>query len=86
LIESLHGDGARDAPANRLLKTWKAIEDIPESLARRSALLRTQARRGSPIDALVVASAEPGGSVLTSDANDLTALATHVHDVHIQKI
>jgi hypothetical protein len=84
LIESLHGDGTRDAPVNRLLKTCDVVEDIPELLARRAALLRTQAHRGSAIDALVVASAEPGGSVLTSDPGDLTALAAHAHDVHIQ--
>lgn len=86
LIEALHGDAARDALPNRLLKTCDVIEDIPESLARRAAALRTHARRGSAIDALVVASAEPGGSVLTSDPDDLTALATHAHDVHIETV
>ena len=86
LIEALYGDSARDAPANRLLKTCDVIEDIPEPLARRAALLRTHARRGSAIDALVVASAEPGGSVLTADPDDLTALAAHAHDVHIEPV
>jgi hypothetical protein len=85
-IEALHGDAARDARANRLLKTCDVTEDIPGRLARRAAYLRTQARRGSAIDALVVASAEPGGSVLTSDPDDLSALATHAHDVRIQQV
>jgi hypothetical protein len=85
LIEALHGDAARDASANRLLKTCDVVEDIPERLARRAASLRTQARRGSAIDALVVAFAEPGGSVLTSDPNDLAALATHAHNVLIER-
>ena len=85
LIEALHGDAARDAAANRLLKTCDVIEDIPERLARRAASLRTLARRGSAIDALVVACAEPGGSVLTSDLDDLSALATHAHDVHVER-
>lgn len=85
LVETLHGDAARDAVTNRFLNTCDVIEDIPESLARRAASLRTQARRGSAVDALVVASAEPGGSVLTSDLDDLTALATHAHDVHIER-
>jgi hypothetical protein len=86
LIEALHGDAARDAPANRLLKACDIIEDIPERLARRAAALRTRARRGSGIDALVVASAEPGGSVLTSDPDDLGALAAHAHDVRIEQV
>lgn len=85
LIEALRGDPARDATANRLLKTCDVGEDIPERLARRAAYLRTLARRGSAIDALVVACAEPGGSVLTSDPDDLSALATHAHDVHIER-
>jgi hypothetical protein len=85
LIEALHGDAARDASANRLLKTCDVAEDIPERLARRSAYLRTQARRGSAVDALVVACAEPGGSVLTTDPEDLAALATHARDVHIER-
>jgi hypothetical protein len=86
LIEALHGDAARDASANRLLKTCDVVEDIPIRLARRAALLRTRARRGSAIDALVVACAEPGGSVLTSDPDDLAALVTHAHDVHIETV
>lgn len=85
LIEALHGDAARDALANRLVKTCDVIEDIPERLARRAAALRTQARRGSAVDALVVALAEPGGSILTSDPDDLAALATNAHNVHIER-
>lgn len=85
LIEALLGDAARDAPVNRLLRTCDLIEDIPASLARRAAWLRTRARRGSAIDALVIACAEPGGSVLTSDTDDLSALASHAADVHIER-
>jgi hypothetical protein len=86
LIEALQGDAARDASANRLLKTCDVVEDIPERLARRAATLRTRARHGSAIDALIVAYAEPGGSVLTSDPDDLGALATHAHDVRIERV
>lgn len=86
MIEALHGDAARDALADRLLKTCDVVEDVPERLARRAARLRTQARAGSAIDALVVALAEPGGSVLTSDPDDLSALATHARDVIIEPL
>ena len=86
MIEALHGDPARDALANRLLKTCDVVEDIPEKLARRAAQLRTRARTGSAIDALVVALAEPAGSVLTSDHDGLCALADHAHDVIIESV
>ena len=70
LVECLQGHPGRDANENRFLKTCDISESIPEPLARRAAYLRRQARRGSAIDALVVASAEPAGTVLTCDPAD----------------
>lgn len=84
LIEALQGNSAKDASANRLLKACDVVEEIPQALARRAAELRTLARRGSAIDALVVAATEPGGSVLTADTADLRAIATHAHDVVVE--
>jgi len=55
-------------------------------LVRRAAHLRRLAGKGSAIDALVVANAEPGGSVLTSDRPDLTALAAFANDVRIDVV
>jgi hypothetical protein len=86
LIECLQGHAGRDAIANRFLKTCDLVEEIPEPLARRAALLRRQARRGSAVDALVVAFAEPGGTVLTSDLDDLEALAGHASRVNLEKV
>lgn len=86
LVECIQGHAGRDANENRFLKACDIVETIPESLARRAALLRRLARRGSAIDALVVASAEPGGTVLTSDPRDLEALATHAEDVSIEAV
>lgn len=83
LVECLQGDSARDVPANRLLKTCDIADHISVRLARRAAYLRSRARRGSAVDALVVAIAEPGGAVLTSDPTDLTSLAAYATDVHI---
>ncbi len=60
LVECLQGHAGRDTNENRFLKTCDVVESISEALARRAALLRRLARRGSAIDALVVASAEPG--------------------------
>lgn len=86
LIECLQGHAGRDARANRLLKSCEIAEAVPASLARRAAFLRRLARRGSAVDALVVASAEPGGTVLTSDPDDLEALAAHADDVSIERV
>jgi predicted nucleic acid-binding protein len=86
LVECLHGHPGRDALANRFLKTCDIVADISEALVRRAALLRRLARRGSAVDALVVALAEPGGTVLTSDPGDLGALAQYALDVIVEKV
>lgn len=49
-------------------------------------LPRRRAGRGSAVDALVVAIAEPGGTVLTSDFEDLEALAEHASRVKIERV
>ena len=76
LVECLHGHPGRDALSNSFLKTCDIVEEVGEPLAR----------RGSAVDALVVALAEPGGTVLTSDPGDLGALAQYAHDVMIEKV
>ena len=86
LVECLQGHAGRDAAENRLFKTCDVLENVGEALARRAAFLRRRARRGSVVDALVVAVAEPGGTVLTTDPDDLEALATHAHRVRIERL
>ena len=86
LIECLTGDGRRDATANRLIKTCDVVDELPSALARRAAALRTGARRESAVDALVVATAEPGGVVLTGDAEDLEPLAAGARDVVVRAV
>ncbi len=86
LIECLEGHAGRDAVENKLLKTCEIVETLPEPLARRAALLRRRARRGSAVDALVVVAAEPGGTVLTSDPADLEALASHANGVEVVRV
>src|SRR5687767_7575825 len=71
LIEALQGDAGRDANVNRLLKTCLVENHVALERARRAAHLRRLARQGSPVDALVVAFGEPGGTILTGDASDL---------------
>jgi hypothetical protein len=85
LVECLTGHAGRDANVNRLLRTCKVEERASEMLVRRAAALRFAARRGSAVDALVVASAEPDGVVLTSDLGDLRALAAHSRGVTVER-
>lgn len=83
LVECLQGHAGRDALENKFLKTCDVVPNVSETLARRAALLRRLARRGSAVDALVVASAEPGGTVITTDPDDLEALAAHSQNVDV---
>ncbi len=86
LVESLRGDPRRDANAHRFLKMCIVETVVSERVARRAAELRRKARAGSAVDALVVAVAEPGGTVLTGDAADIEALAAHADNVAVELI
>ena len=86
LVESLQGHAGRDANAKRFLKTVMKEEVVGIELARRAAELRRRARRGSAVDALVVAAAEPNGVVLTGDGADITALAAVSNGVAVELV
>lgn len=86
LVECLQGHAGRDATANRFIKTCDVVEELPPRVARRAAFLRTRARKGSAVDALVVAYAETGATVLTSDVDDLEALAAHAQRVRVERV
>lgn len=81
VAECVSGRQRTDAEVNRLLKTCNVVEELSEQLARRAGALRALAGRGSAVDAIVVAMAEPGGAVLGGDLEDLRALAAHAEDV-----
>lgn len=86
LAESTTGAARTDANINRLLKSCDAEPVVAEATARRAGHLRARARRGSAVDAVLVALAEPGGTVLTGDREDLEALAAHAEDVVIERV
>jgi predicted nucleic acid-binding protein len=86
LVESLYGDPRRDANTHRFLKTCIIDASVSESTARRAAELRRLARAGSAVDALVVALAEPSGTVLTGDRADIEALAAHANRVAVEVV
>ena len=86
LVESLHGNSHRDANTHRFLKTCIVESVVSEASARRAAELRRLAKAGSAVDALVVALAESGGTVLTGDRADIEALAAHADSVSVELI
>jgi hypothetical protein len=86
LVESLYGDPRRDANTYRFLKLCIIAPNVGEPTARRAAELRRRAGMGSAVDALVVAMAEPGGTVLTGDRADIEALAAHAEGVAVELV
>jgi len=86
IAESTSGAARTDANINRLLKSCDVDPIVAEGTARRAGFLRARARKGSAVDALLVASAEPGGTVLTGDSQDLGALAAHADGVVIERV
>lgn len=86
LAESTTGAARTDANINRLLKSCEVDPIVAQATARRAGHLRARARRGSAVDALVVALAEPGGTVLSGDSDDLEALAAHAEGVVIEHV
>jgi predicted nucleic acid-binding protein len=86
LAESTTGAARTDTNINRFLKTCDLDPIVPAAKARRAGQLRARARRGSAVDALLVALAEPGSTVLTSDRADLDALASYADGVDIEVV
>jgi hypothetical protein len=83
LVESLQARPGRDAVLNQFIATCLLEETVPLTLARRAAEIRRRARKGSAVDALVIALAEPNGAVLTGDVGDLRALAAQAEQVTV---
>lgn len=82
LVEALTGDHRKDFSTNRILRACQ-VRDVGELVARAAARMRaTTGRAGtiSAVDAVVAAHAasHPESIVLTSDPDDLTALAETV--------
>ena len=86
LVECPSGRQRTDALVNRFLKTCEILEELPLPLVRRAASLRASARRGSAVDAIVVALAEPRGAVLSGDVGDLRALAAYANHVFVNRV
>jgi hypothetical protein len=85
LVECLSGRPDLDARTNQFLKTCDVEIVLSAARARRGAYLRGSARRGSAVDAVVVATAEPGGTVYGGDVDDLRSLAGHARGVIVEQ-
>ena len=88
LAECLTGRQSIDAVTNRFLKGCDIEEQLPEQVARNAGRLRDRTGRASEIsavDAVVVAVAEPDGVVLSTDPEDLGALAVHAQGVVVER-
>jgi hypothetical protein len=72
-------DIAPGGPTEAFLRSCLVIEDIPTSLARDAARLRTLTSTGTAIDALVVAYAQ--GRTLVTGRTEVPELAALAHDV-----
>lgn len=86
LAESISGRPRTDASVDRFLKGCDIEANLPVAKARRAGEVRARARRGSAVDAVLVALAEPHGTVLTSDEDDLRALAAYADNVAIEVV
>jgi predicted nucleic acid-binding protein len=74
---------ARQANLGRALGQCR-IEPVDEPLAKAAGVLCRRAGTADAVDALVVASAaRRGDAVLTSDPDDISALAAHAHRVSV---
>jgi len=84
LAEVYRGD-ASDAGIDRLSGRAADVVPLTPGIVRLAGLLRSVARRGSAVDAIVVATAvRIGGAVVaTSDPHDLEALAADHPNVRI---
>lgn len=84
LAEVYRGDGS-DAGIDRLFSAGVRRAGLDVRLVRLAGRLRTRARTGSAIDAIVVATAVHlgGGVIATSDADDMRALAVDNPNVKV---
>jgi predicted nucleic acid-binding protein len=84
IAETTRGS-ARDAPVNRLVKRVEEVPPATEATARLAGRLLGSAGGNDTVDALVVAEAALGSNavILTTDAKDLSVLATGLPGVRV---
>ena len=86
VVECLHRNSPKDASVLRFLQKCVIEEVLRMGTAQRAAELRRKSGHGSAVDAIVVAFAEPGGTVITGDRIDIENLAAYANKVHVAAI
>ncbi|WP_420623877.1 hypothetical protein [Candidatus Poriferisodalis sp.] len=86
LAECISGRQDTDALVYKFLKMCETQDALPRKIAQRAGDLRTRAKAGSVVDAVLVAMAEPGTTILTADLKDLDRLAIHAQQVTIRSL
>lgn len=88
VAETVRGDGARDAPVNRVLKGVEAILPVDESIARTAGRLLGTTGSDATIDAIVVAATlrVGGGKILTGDFEDFRRLSHGLDGIVIYRV
>lgn len=86
VVEALTGDADADRQLDAFLACCDVIEHLDTATARRAAWLRTAANRGTAVDAIVVALAEPGGSVLVAHRPTVEAMALFADGVFVERL
>ncbi|WP_428119645.1 hypothetical protein [Candidatus Poriferisodalis sp.] len=86
LAECISGRQGTDALVYKLLKMCETQDALQREIAQRAGDLRTRAKAGSVVDAVLVAMAEPGTTILTADLKDLDLLAIHAQQVTIRSL
>jgi len=76
VAEIWRGGEGRQVKVARLLKAVQLIA-VDDELGRSAGLLLRDAKGSNAVDATVVALAEPGDQVLTSDPTDIERLVAH---------
>lgn len=86
VVEALTGDADADRQLDAFLACCDVIEHLDTATARRAVWLRTAANRGTVVDAIVVALAEPGGSVLVAHRPTVEAMALFADGVFVERL
>lgn len=78
------GDSGRQAPLARLL-AGTDVAPVDDKLGRRAGMLLARSGHSDAIDATVVCLAADGDDILTSDPDDLRALA-EAAEIHVELV
>ncbi|MEZ5232161.1 MAG: hypothetical protein R2755_14805 [Acidimicrobiales bacterium] len=86
VVEAVTGDRDADRHVEALLACCDVVTELDGTTARRAAWLRTAANRGTATDAVAVAMAEGGGTVLVHHRPTIEAMALFADGVFVERL